>query len=1057
MDTRRYTGLLLAPAFLSLPLFAQTPEIRFERLQFEHGAADSRVYDIIQDSIGFLWWGTSAGLYRYDGIEAEVFRPALNDTSGISSTAVWTLCAGKGGRLWIGTFDGGLDCFDERTESFRHFRSRNNDSCSLGAGPVRAIVEDQRGSLWVGTERAGLSRLDEATGRCTRWERPPRGSSGLPDNRIIALCRDSAGIIWAGTVGGLCSVDPRSGRISRVGVNSHAPGRIDFPFSTLYCARDGALWAGTFAHGLFRRDPETGIWSRYGRNEPASRRLFSDSITAVCQSNDGEYWIGTPSGLLRFDPRTGECSRHTHDPLDANSVSADYIRRIAVDNSGNVWIAADVDGPGPGVRGLNKIVPRARRFVHFRVSSRSNARLAVLSFLAEPGNGILWLGTMEGLRRFDMLAGRSAIVADNRAGRGVPPDIVSALRFDRTGRMWVGTWTNGLRRLDPVTGRFRSYDLSGGDTSAGNSITTIEEDAPPAAPARTAETTLWVGVFPEGLVRLDVASGKSTLYRHNAADSGSLGSSRVLATCVDRRGTLWVGTDGGGLNRLDRLKGSFLRFLHDDANPASLRSNAIYALAEDTGAPVSEGCRLWVGTSTGLDRFDDSTGFAAHATLLDSAAAIGVVSIRTWGRDLWVGTLMNGLFRVNTATGESRNYTSADGLYGDRILGAIADGPDGRLVFGAAEGFTAFQPGSITDNPNPPHIVLRSFSLFNAPVHTAAPLWTRPPIHLRYDEDFFSFRFAALDFTAPRKNAFTYRLDGFEEKWNVPGASNFAGYTKVDPGSYVFRVKGANSDGSWNEAGASIGIVIDPPFWKTWWFRLLAGLALVGLLGAAYNYRVARLLEMERMRLRIASDLHDDIGSSLSGIALVTDSLGARLPLQETDRRRLADVTRAARNTAEALREIVWIVNPEHETIDDILLRLKDIASAILVGVECRVTTSGLPASAKLDMEVRRNIILIFKEILNNVVKHAQARCVCIVFGGDQKQFVLRVTDDGKGFDPGAVRHGNGLDNFQRRARQAGGVVTVDSAPGRGTTVEFTVPLAGESHVTVHKPREVSL
>ena len=1043
LDTRTLFLGVAAVLILPLEISAQTPEIRFERLLLEHESADYRPYDVTQDSIGFLWCATSTGLYRYDGVGARIFRPLLSDTAGISSTAIWSLCAGRGGKLWVGTFDGGLDCFDSRTESFRHFRHRRGDLTSLSAGPVRAVVEDRLGALWIGMEHTGLNRLDPRTGECEHFVHAAGDHSSLPDDRVISLCCDSLGTVWVGTVGGQCRIDPQTHVLTRdsflAGVRALTAGDV---VTALYCDRAGSVWEGTLAHGLFRFDASGARRTWYGTTAPPGRRIISDSLTAIAQSPDGDLWVGTPRGVLMFDERTGACSRFVHDPLDPNSLSADFVRRIYVDKAGVVWIAADVGGAGPGMRGLNKIVPRARRFIHYRVSSHAAPRLAVTALCQEPGTGVVWIGSMEGLRRLDLTTGAAGLIEDRHARSGSAPDIVSALCSGRGGTMWVGTWAGGLKSLDLVTGVFQSFDLSAGDTNAGNSVTTIEEERASSAGREAAATTLWVGVFGEGICRFSLPSRAIVQYRNDPSNPRSLANNRVLATCVDRHGVLWVGTDGGGLNRLDRATGSFNRYVHDDADRQSISSNAIYALCQDPDSSADGSGLLWVGTSTGLDRFNAATGRSTHVTLLDTAASIGVMSIRVRGLNLWVGTVMNGLFRVSRMTGQSHNFTSEDGLYGDKVTRAACDGPAGRLLFGAGEGFTSFQPDSIGENPEPPHVVIGSFSLFDTPVQTAGPLWTKPLIRLRYDQDFFSFRFVALDFTSPLKNTFAYRLDGFEDQWNTPGTRNFAGYTKVDPGHYVFRVKGANSDGVWNESGAAIDLVIEPPFWKTWWFRVLVGVTLVALLAAAYNYRVARLLEMERMRTRIASDLHDDIGSSLSGIALVTDALGARLPLPEPDRQRLADVTRAAMKTADALRDIVWIVNPEHESMDDILLRLKDIASAMLVGHEYHVTSTDVPAAAKLGMEVRRNIILMFKETLNNIVRHAQARRVDIFFGEQKGLFVLRVSDDGRGFPAATAKRGNGLDNLERRARQVGGRVSVTSAPGSGSTVELAVPLA---------------
>ncbi len=393
-------------------------------------------------------------------------------------------------------------------------------------------------------------------------------------------------------------------------------------------------------------------------------------------------------------------------------------------------------------------------------------------------------------------------------------------------------------------------------------------------------------------------------------------------------------------------------------------------------------------------------------------------------------------------TGATREYREENGLPSNVFSGAAFTTQDGELLLGLYEGFLAFHPENVRDNPVPPPIALTALSIFDTLYQTPAPLWSIPLIDLDYDQDFFSFRFAALDYADPQRNSFAYKLEGIDEEWRRPGTRNFAGYTKVDPGEYTFRVKAANSDGVWNESGVSIGLRIAPPYWRTWWFRALIALTLLALLTGAYRYRVAKLLEMERMRVRIASDLHDDIGSSLSGIALLTDSLKSRRELEEKDRQHLADVTRTARHTADALRDIVWLVNPEHDTVDDLFLRMKDAAGMILSGLEYSITTSGESLAHRMSLEFRHNLILIYKEILNNIAKHAHARHVKIAIRQEGDTFSLQVADDGAGFDPATVRRGNGLGNLRDRAVQLGGVLTLDSTPGHGTVISLSARVA---------------
>ena len=314
-------------------------------------------------------------------------------------------------------------------------------------------------------------------------------------------------------------------------------------------------------------------------------------------------------------------------------------------------------------------------------------------------------------------------------------------------------------------------------------------------------------------------------------------------------------------------------------------------------------------------------------------------------------------------------------------------------------------------------------------------------IRLNYDQDFFSFAFAALDFTNPLKNQYVYKLEGLDRDWVQAGNKHEANYTHVPPGNYVFRVKGANADGVWNEAGAAVKIVIHPPYWATWWFRALMALAVIGFLALLYNYRVSKLLEIERTRLRIARDLHDDVGSSLSSIALTAELLQRESVTDSLADRRLARVHETAQKLSRNLKEIVWAIDPQRDKFDDLLLHMKEAAEELLgqkgIAYTLDVPQDELPQALK--MEFRRNLFLIYKEMLHNVVKHAEATQVEIALTRMNGALQLQVADNGKGFNAEAGGNGNGLKSIRARAGELHGKLEIDSQPKRGTRVMLTV------------------
>ncbi len=1035
--------LLVSLLFFGSVALGQTKELRFEGIPLGHGSTGYRSFSVSQDSTGFIWIASADGLYRFDGESYTAFRPQPNDSTGIPSTIIWSLTTGRDGILWIGTFDGGLVSFDPNTEAFTRYRNRSEDPASISRGPVTTLFEDHTGALWVGTEISGLNLLHRGSARFTHFTHVAGELLSLPSNSIRAICEDSSGTLWVGTESGLCTLDRESGTFRPFRIRPGDLGNLGKDAISSLCF-DGAgiLWVGTLQRGVERLDLRTGKAVRYRRLTGDPRSLSSDSVTSIYQSDPPFLWVGTQNGLNRFDTRTGQCERYYHDPLDPNSLTNNCVRQITGDRTGTIWIASDnnvLKGRQHG--GVCKIMSKSLQFVHLQLSSDDGEPLGIVALYREPAAGDLWLGTGEGLRKLRE-GGTKVSVYRHVPGdrRSLSSDVVSAILVDRSGTMWVGTW-DGVNRFDRATGKSVSYRWNPPASTKGNSVLSLSEaSARSSSPGDTA-MALWIGTFRDGLLRFSPSTGTFTHWLHESGDPGSLVTDRVSTTYADRAGLLWIGTDGGGLDQYDPDANSFIHHVHDPANPKALANNTIAAICEDDSSYIGRGAILWLGTDAGLERFDAAEGTVTHHLFPPSSSPVKIRAIVSVRGSLWMSTAQSGIFRFVPRTEQWSNFSAESGVHSNVFWRGVCTSPSGDIIFSSEGGIDLFSPDSIRENPVPPPVVITSFDLFDKPFDPGRPFWTRPVIHLNYDQDFFSFRFAALDYTGPGRNQFAYKLEGFDKSWNFPGARNFAGYTKVDPGEYVFRVKAANSDGIWNTAGASVNLIIDPPYWGTWWFRILVGVVVIALLAGAYNYRVSKLLEMQKMRLRIASDLHDDIGSSLSGIALITESVKAGLPAMAQDRERLAAATEAARKTADSLKDIVWIVNPEHDKMQDIMLRMKDIAAKFLAGREYTLDCGEHSVASTLDMEFRRHLILMYKEILNNIVKHSEAKKVSICIAQREKEFLLTIRDDGSGFDVDTVRRGNGLNNLQRRAAQVGGTVQIRSKPGEGTSVEFRAPI----------------
>jgi signal transduction histidine kinase len=495
----------------------------------------------------------------------------------------------------------------------------------------------------------------------------------------------------------------------------------------------------------------------------------------------------------------------------------------------------------------------------------------------------------------------------------------------------------------------------------------------------------------------------------------------------DSRGRVWLGSAGSGLTTLA---------VYDPASGAA----TAYREAGRAGIwdiASAGGDAVWLATSTGLSHFDPvarrsravatpGDGGLFYSVLVDEAGLV------------WAGT-NKGIVRFDPAGGATRRFLPVDGTGNVEFnRHAAARLLDGSLAFGGMHGVTYFRPADLVHNPHPPPVAITAARVVGRRGE-ADRLLPDGSVALGPGDVAVTFEFAALGFTAALQNALAYRLEGWDRDWLDAGHARSVRYTNLPPASYTFRVRAANNDGVWNREGAAVTVVVAPAFWQSWWFRLAVALLAAAAILVWHRARLARALEVERLRLRIAADLHDELGSDLSGIALAASLLGRDEALSERSRDRLARVAAAVARVTEGLRDIVWHVNPEHDTLPALEARLRGVAAAILGDLAHDVRTSGV--TRPVSMDVRRHLVLIVKELLANIVRHARATRVAIRVAWAAGALRLSVADDGRGFDEANGERGAGLANIERRARAIGGSVVTETGTERGTRTIVEVPL----------------
>jgi signal transduction histidine kinase/streptogramin lyase len=639
-------------------------------------------------------------------------------------------------------------------------------------------------------------------------------------------------------------------------------------------------------------------------------------------------------------------------------------------------------------------------------------------------------------------------------------DLVRAVYVDHSGTLWVGS-RGGLDRYDPEKDGFIHYE---------------------------APETMWIHEGTSGTLWFATRGGLFQLDR----DTDQLiflkeAASWMIMVLEDRSGLVWVGTSGDGLYRYDPTNGEWRHFWHDPDDPNSLSENSVEAIHEDDAGI------LWLATHGGLDRFDWQTETFTHYRVQDGLAneyVTGLMQDRQG--NLWLGT-NGGLSRFDPATETFKNYYASDGLLNNLFWrNSYYQSDDGEMFFGGQDGLDVFYPEQISDNPHPPPVVITAFGLFNQVVRTN--LRTDERIELDYQDNFLSFDFAALDYHNPEKNQYAYQMEGVDEDWVFAGNRRHADYPDLPPGDYTFRVIASNNDGVWNEAGVSLAITIQPPFWETPWFIGLVIAALIGAGYGAYRYRVRSLRErslqlekevaerttelqsantqLEREiaereraeqalaekaaeaavaeeRNRLARELHDAVTQTLFSASLLAEALPNSWENDpEEGRQLLAEIRQLSRGALAEMRTLLHELRPT--TIVETAMRelLRQLGEAVTgragipvyVQVECQC---GLPP------DVHVATYRIAQESLNNIVKHARASSVRIQFICSRcakdfvtiliaRRVILTIEDDGRGFDPQQIAsEGMGLAIMRERAESVGAELQITSQPGEGARIEL--------------------
>ncbi len=847
MDYHKFFSLfyprIMVVILLSYATTANSQKLEFDHLSLRQGLSQANVWDIQQDRFGFMWIATEDGLNSYDGYSFNVFRNDPLDSSSISNSNVHCILEDKEGGLWIGTRSG-LNFYNQATKKFEQFLYDAKNNKSISNNDVRCLLLDSRNNLLAGTAQ-GLNIYDFEKKTFKRIFKDSNTSGSLFKNSITAILEDRQHRIWVGTTDGLGILNENDTFTTIVHDPADSSSLSSNVITSILEDRDGVLWVGTFDGGLNKMNPSTRTFTRYVFNESDKQSLGGNYIYSLTEDKQGNLWIAADGSLNKLDKDAGTFTRYSQTQGDGRSLSSNIVTDVFFDNNDRMWV-------GTRFGGVSVYDAGKYPFRHFNYSNydRNSLSSNTVSSFEEDSNGNFWVGTDGGsLNYYDRKSNKFTSYMNTFNNNKV-----LAVRKDRKGGLWIGTWNGGLNYFNPVTKQVKKYrhNPENSRSLSDNNIFYILLDS---------KGNIWVATWGNGLNKYTPETDDFTRYTHNPNNSNSVGGFAIDYLLEDSNGKIWIALENDGLDKFDPLTN---KFTHYKSTPTegSLNSNSVLSLYEDSKK------RLWVGTSSGLNLFDPQTETFRSFRENDGLPNNGVLGIQEAANgELWIST-NKGLCRFDFEKLTFKNFLEGDGLQGDQFnRWASFRLSTGELLFGGTNGFNLFYPDSIKLNTYKPPVYISGFRLFNKPVTIGENeilkqniILTRD-IRLSYEQNIFSFEFVSLNYRQPEKNQYKYKMEGFQGEWVDAGNERKASFTNLSPGEYTFRVIASNNDGIWNEEGAAVKIVITPPYWQTWWFKVLCILAGIG---ATYSIMIFRVASIKKQKILLEEKIKEQMAVVVS-------------------------------------------------------------------------------------------------------------------------------------------------------------------------------------------------
>lgn len=1013
-------------------------KMRFEKISLDEGLSQSIVHFISQDSKGLIWISTQEGLNCYDGYKFKVFKNDIYDSNSIPDNNVYITFEDRSEKLWIGTGNFGLSVYDPEKNLFSKIllsENKYNENIS-------SIVEDKKGNIWVGTFGRGLYKISnyEVSDYISKDN---LSRDTINCDEVYSLYYDEVtDELYVGTwTGGLNIINLTSMKIScHIACPENPDSISDNRIKHIFKDTKKNIWITTHQNGLNRFNETKSGFIKYLHDRENENTIPDNVLTHICEDHEGMLWIATKNkGLCKYDSTKDNFTRFSFDRNNPHSLSCNWVMCLHVDFTNVLWL-------GTWGEGICKLDLQQKKFL--RVSKNlideNNVKFNQVSSICVDRNQNFWIGT------FNSGAYRSKIDDPSIAKKfsDIEKKSVYCIIEDDRKRIWFSSELHGLCCYDPDNDSFEIYDHE--------KFNFKEIRIFPILQDKLNKDLLWIGTDSNGLFLFDIS--KKQFIDLRGADA--LSNITIYSLYMDSDGLLLIGSQGNGIFIFDTKNKVLVNNIHFAKD---MYRDSIWCITEDNIG------NLWFGTSNGLAGFSKSSNLLKRFTEADGLINNTINGILIDERNrLWLST-NKGLSRFESIIGKFTNYVTGDGISGNEFNSfSYFKDKNGVMYFGGMSGLTYFDPLKINDNPHKPDIIITNFEIFNKPV-TGSPdnpflkknITYADEINLTYRESVFSFRFAALIFNNPQKNQYAYKMEGFDKDWTECGTRRRVTYTNLNPGDYVFRVKGSNNDGVWNEEGTSVKIHISPPYWKTVWFKGLSFLSLVGAVGLAYRQRLEKLEKegraqeefsrklievQENEKKRIADDLHDTIAHEI-----LMSKQKAMMALKHKDdkgrmEKTLEEISELTSATITEVRNIAYGLHPHQLDRLGFTKTIKSIINEVSrsTSIKCVFETDNVDELLPKESEI--NLFRVIQETMTNIIKHSQATEVILKVSKLEDHILILLIDNGKGMNLKGkefinAKSGFGISTIAERLKIMDGEVSVDSEVNKGTTLRFKIPL----------------